>query len=142
MLTKTNKKTYVRVYTSSRRAKVSTGKAVPSRQKGTTKSTTVRKAPQGTVSAPLLAQSMVMIKTVNATAARQGLFRLMDEAAETHTPVLVTGRRSNAVLMAEEDYRSIQETLYLLSVPGLREELRAGQEESTASMPTRRSLKW
>ena len=81
-------------------------------------------------------------RTVNATTARQGFFRLMDEAAESHTPVLVTGRRNNTVLMSEEDYRSIQETLYLVSVPGLREDILAGLEEPTEKMATRHTLKW
>jgi prevent-host-death family protein len=58
--------------------------------------------------------------------ARGRLGRLVDEAAASHEPVLITGKRGNAVLVSEEDWRAIQETLYLLSVPGMRESIREG----------------
>ncbi|MGH8606923.1 MAG: type II toxin-antitoxin system Phd/YefM family antitoxin [Gammaproteobacteria bacterium] len=64
--------------------------------------------------------------TLTASEARSKLYRLIDEATSTHTPTLITGKRSNAVLIAEEDWRAIQETMYLLSVPGLRESVREG----------------
>jgi len=64
--------------------------------------------------------------TLTASEARSKLYRLIDEAASTHTPILITGKRSNAVLIAEEDWRAIQETVYLLSVPGMRESIREG----------------
>ena len=64
--------------------------------------------------------------TLTASEARSNLYRLIDEAASTHTPILITGKRSNAVLIAEEDWRAIQETLYLLSIPGMRESIREG----------------
>ena len=66
------------------------------------------------------------MQSLSATKARSGLYRLMDEAAQSHEPVIVTGKRSNVVLLAEEDWRSIQETLYLLSVPGMRKSILAG----------------
>ena len=64
--------------------------------------------------------------TLTASEARSNLYRLIDEAASTHTPILITGKRSNAVLIAEEDWRAIQETLHLLSIPGMRESIREG----------------
>ena len=64
--------------------------------------------------------------TLTASEARSKLYRLIDEAASTHTPILITGKRSNAVLIAEEDWRAIQETLYLLSISGMRESIREG----------------
>jgi prevent-host-death family protein len=64
--------------------------------------------------------------TLTASEARSKLYRLIDKAASTHTPILITGKRSNAVLIAEEDWRAIQETLYLLSIPGMRESIREG----------------
>ncbi len=64
--------------------------------------------------------------TVNATEARTRLYKLLDEIAESHEPILITGKRANAVLISENDWRSIQETLYLLSVPGMRESIREG----------------
>src|SRR5207248_3295360 len=53
------------------------------------------------------------------TQARSKLYQLMDEAADSHEPIQITGKRSNAVLVSEEDWRSIQETLHLLSIPGM-----------------------
>ncbi|MBA3493379.1 MAG: type II toxin-antitoxin system Phd/YefM family antitoxin [Gammaproteobacteria bacterium] len=64
--------------------------------------------------------------TMTASEARSNLYRLIDEANSTHTPILITGKRSNAVLIAEEDWRAIQETVYLLSIPGMRESIREG----------------
>jgi antitoxin YefM len=65
-------------------------------------------------------------KVLNASAARSGLYGLLDEAAESHEPILITGKRSNGVLISEGDWRAIQETLYLLSIPGMRESIRRG----------------
>ena len=58
--------------------------------------------------------------SIKATDARAKLYRLLDEVAETHEPVLITGKRSNAVLVSEDDWRSIPETLNLLSIHGMR----------------------
>ena len=66
--------------------------------------------------------------TMSASEARARLYRLIDEAAESHEPVRITGKRHNAILLSEEDWESIQETLYLLSVPGLRESIKEGLE--------------
>ena len=66
------------------------------------------------------------MKTISVTKAREKLYRLLDEAAESHDPVLVTGKRSNAVLVSEEDWRALQETLYLVTIPGMRESIREG----------------
>ncbi|MGQ0593498.1 MAG: type II toxin-antitoxin system Phd/YefM family antitoxin [Gammaproteobacteria bacterium] len=64
--------------------------------------------------------------TLTASEARSNLYRLIDEAASTHSPILITGTRSNAVLISEEDWRAIQETVCLLSIPGMRESIREG----------------
>jgi prevent-host-death family protein len=60
------------------------------------------------------------------TLARSRLYQLIDEAAASHEPIQITSKRSNAVLVTEEDWRSIQETLYLLSIPGMRDSIRKG----------------
>jgi len=67
-----------------------------------------------------------VMTSMNASEAREKLYRLLDETASDHEPVLITGPRSNAVLVGEEDWNSIQETLYLLSVPGMRESIAEG----------------
>jgi antitoxin YefM len=64
--------------------------------------------------------------TLKATDARAKLYRLIDEAAESHEPIFITGKRANAVLVSEDDWRAVQETLYLLSIPGVRESIREG----------------
>lgn len=69
------------------------------------------------------------MKTLTVTDARKRLYRLIDEVSESSQPVQIAGKRSNAVLLAEADWRSIQETLYLLSIPGMGESIRAGMEE-------------
>ena len=64
--------------------------------------------------------------TLSASEARSNLFRLIDEAAESHQPITITSKRNNAVLVSSEDWDSIQETVYLLSIPGMRESIRKG----------------
>jgi prevent-host-death family protein len=66
------------------------------------------------------------MNSMSASEAREKLYRLLDETARDHEPVLITGPCSNAVLVGEEDWNSIQETLHLLSVPGMRESIIEG----------------
>jgi antitoxin YefM len=66
------------------------------------------------------------MNSIKVSEARGRLGRLVDEAAASHEPILITGKRGNAVLISEEDWRAIQETLYLLSIPGMRESIREG----------------
>lgn len=63
---------------------------------------------------------------ITATEARATLYNLLDEVAASHEPILITGKRNNAVLISEEDWRAINETLYLLGIPGMRESLIEG----------------
>ena len=67
--------------------------------------------------------------TLTASEARANLYRLIDQTAESHQPIHISGKRQNAVLLAAEDWNAIQETLFLLSVPGLRESIKAGMNE-------------
>lgn len=69
------------------------------------------------------------MKTITATSARTDLYRVIDSTLADHEPVQITGKRGNAVLVAEADWRAIQETLYLVSIPGMRESIRQGMEE-------------
>ena len=66
---------------------------------------------------------------LNATEARSKLYTLIDETMETHQPILITGKRGNAVLVSEDDWNAISETLRLLSVPGMRESIKDGMKE-------------
>lgn len=64
--------------------------------------------------------------TLNVTEARAKLYNLIDETASSHQPIIIKGKRSNAVLLAEEDWNAINETLYLVSIPGMRESIMEG----------------
>ena len=66
---------------------------------------------------------------LNASDARANLYRLIDQTNESHEPVTISGKRNNAVLVAEEDWKSIQETLFLVSIPGMRESILDGMKE-------------
>jgi prevent-host-death family protein len=78
--------------------------------------------------------------TLTASEARANLYRLIDQAAESHEPILITGRRSGAVLISEADWTSIQETLYLLAVPGMRESIKEGMAAGVAECG--KELEW
>jgi len=67
--------------------------------------------------------------TLTASEARANLYRLMDQTAESHEPILIAGKRNDAVLVSAEDWQAIQETLHLLAVPGMRESIKAGLSE-------------
>ena len=65
---------------------------------------------------------------LNATEARSKLYNLIDETASSHQPIVITGKRANAVLISEEDWNAISETLFLVSIPGMRESIQEGLE--------------
>jgi antitoxin YefM len=66
------------------------------------------------------------MKTVTASEARSNLYKLIDETAVTSEPVQITGKRANAVLVSMDDWRAIEETLHLVSIPGMRATIRKG----------------
>jgi prevent-host-death family protein len=66
------------------------------------------------------------LKTISVTKARAKLYKLLDEAKSSGEPIQITGKRTNGVLVSEDDWRAISETLYLLSIPGMRESIRDG----------------
>ncbi|MFO7888907.1 MAG: type II toxin-antitoxin system Phd/YefM family antitoxin [bacterium] len=66
------------------------------------------------------------MKTISVTNARSQLYKLIDEASKNHEPIQITGKRSNVILISEHDWSAIQETLFLLSIPGMRESIRKG----------------
>ncbi len=64
--------------------------------------------------------------TLTATEARKRLYSLVDEVKESHEPIQIVGKRSSAFLISEEDWRAIQETLFLTSIPGMRDSIQEG----------------
>lgn len=67
--------------------------------------------------------------TISATQARSQLYQLIDEANASHVPIQITGKRGNAVLLSEEDWSAIQETLFLQSIPGMVDSIQEAREE-------------
>ena len=80
------------------------------------------------------------MNTLTASEARANLYKLIDEAMESHEPITITGKRGNAVLISADDWSAIQETLYLLSVPGMRESILSGRAEPLAK--SKKELDW
>jgi prevent-host-death family protein len=70
---------------------------------------------------------------LNVTDARTNLYALIDETMQTHQPIMITGKRGNAVLLSEEDWSAISETVYLLSIPNMLESIKAGMNEELFS---------
>lgn len=78
--------------------------------------------------------------TLTASEARANLYRLIDQTAESHQPIHIAGKRSSAVLLSAEDWQAIQETLFLLSVPGMRESIKESMAEPLGDSAT--ELDW
>lgn len=68
--------------------------------------------------------------TISATEARKQLYKLLDDVSQSHEPIQITGKRGSAVLVSEDDWRAVQETLYLVSLPGMRESILEGMATS------------
>jgi prevent-host-death family protein len=78
--------------------------------------------------------------TLTASEARANLYRIIDETAASHEPIIISGKRTSAVLLSVEDWSAIQETLYLLAVPGMRESIKSGMAEPLAK--SAKALQW
>ncbi len=78
--------------------------------------------------------------TVRASQAKSKLRQLMDQTARSHEPIIITDQRTNAVLMSENDGRAIQETVYLLSIPGMQESIRKGLKTPVSKCA--KDLRW
>jgi len=78
--------------------------------------------------------------TVNITTARKNIYRLIKEVTSSHAPITITGKNANAVLISESDWSSIQETLYLLSIPGMKGSIKKGLATKVADCAT--ELDW
>ena len=78
--------------------------------------------------------------SMTATEARKQLYILLDEVADSHEPVQIAGKRHSAVLVSEDDWRAIQETLYLISIPQMRESITKGLKTPVAKC--KQELDW
>ena len=72
--------------------------------------------------------------SISVTKAFKRLFSLIDEVRESHEPIEIQGKRGSAVLLSEQDWRAIQETLYLTSIPGMRDSILEGMATPTDAM--------
>lgn len=70
-----------------------------------------------------------MTKVMTVSQVRADIYNIIDETAFTHEPILITGKRSNAVMLSQEDWNAIQETLYLSSIPSIKESMNAPDSE-------------
>lgn len=80
------------------------------------------------------------MSALTASEARANLYRLIDQASESHQPIHIAGKRTSAVLVSSEDWQAIQETLHLLSIPGMRESIKEGMAEALGDSAT--ELEW
>ena len=77
---------------------------------------------------------------LTASAARANLYRLIDQASESHQPIMIAGKKASAVLVSAEDWSAIQETLHLLSVPGMRASILEAMAEPLSK--SAKEVKW
>lgn len=80
------------------------------------------------------------MRSISVSKARSDLYQLVKEASTSHEPIMITGKHNNAVIIGEEDWRAVKETLYLLSIPGMRESIRKGLKTPVDDCST--ELKW
>ena len=80
------------------------------------------------------------MKTISETQAQADLSGLLEQTAASHEPIQITGRNVSAALVAEDNWRSIEETLYLLSIPGMRQSIQDGMRTPVREYST--ELPW
>ena len=78
--------------------------------------------------------------TMTVTQARSRLYALLDETAASHEPIQITGKRNNGVLLSAADWRSVQETLHLAAIPGMKDSIVAGLKTPVSKCS--RELRW
>lgn len=79
---------------------------------------------------------------INITNARNNLYKLVDKVSETNEPILIAGKSNNAVLISEEDWSAIQETIYLNSIPQIAESIRTASNEEIDQMTPLEEIDW
>jgi antitoxin YefM len=87
-----------------------------------------------------LLRTLISMTTITATSARNKLYSLIDEANESHIPIQITGKRGNAVLVSEDDWRAISETIHLSTIPGMVDSIKKGMEQKVEECSD--SLEW
>ena len=73
-----------------------------------------------------------MTKVMTVSQARTNIYKIMDETAQTHQPIMITGKRNNVVMLSEEDWNAIEETLFLNSIPGMATSIKEAMDASNS----------
>jgi antitoxin YefM len=76
------------------------------------------------------------MSSVTASQTRANLHRLINQVAESHQPIVIAGKRNSAVLLSAVAWQAIQETLHLLSIPGMRKSIRHAMAEPLSKSAT------
>lgn len=82
------------------------------------------------------------MSTINITNARKDLYNLVESVNLYHEPALIVGKKANAVLISEEDWSAIQETLFLDSIPKMTQSILEGAKESIEDCISEEMVKW
>lgn len=82
------------------------------------------------------------VKTVNVTNARDNLYNLIDETIMSSEPIQIIGKRGNAILLSEDDWKAIQETLYLINIPGMKDSLIEGRNTPKEDLLDLEDIGW
>lgn len=82
------------------------------------------------------------MSTINITNARKDLYNLVESVNLYHEPALIVGKKTNAVLISEDDWSAIQETLYLDSIPGMTQSILEGVNETLEDCVSEDMVKW
>jgi len=81
-----------------------------------------------------------MTKVITASQARSDIYNLIDETAQSHEPIIITGKRHNAVMVSQEDWKAIEETLYLTAIPNMAQSITQAMNEPDSEFSE--SVEW
>lgn len=81
-----------------------------------------------------------MTKVITASQARSDIYNLIDETAQSHEPIIITGKRHNAVMVSQEDWKAIEETLYLTAIPNMAQSITDAMNASDSEFSE--SVEW
>ena len=79
---------------------------------------------------------------INATRFRKDLFTMLDQTIKYNEQINISTKSGNAILLSEEDYNGIMETLYLSSIPGMRERLVEGRDSALEDCVPEDEIEW
>ena len=82
------------------------------------------------------------MEILNASQARANLFKLLEQVNRDSKPCVITSRKGDGVLISKDDWESIQETLYLQSISGMRESIVKGMQTPLSECISEDELEW